>query len=507
MPIREIISGYDSPIILGLTPYTKTQITVGTLGSTDWPPFVDSDRLATYENYTALIENDAQAVFSSLQLAAEQATKIAIAVALPELLCNVWADSVWSDPPTIEFDRDPLTERWREIDEATNFSESLAWESVFGAAGWGTSVLYLRRDESRRDEFGTDVVIDEIDPAIFFPVLKAGSSREIESVTLAWEVDRAAPDEAPDLWQMREFHTIEDGQYVITTQERRTKSALSGEAFRLVSVERPEGVDFLPFVDMHAKRWRGRYWGVSEIARMMGLLDELDNTLSNIAEILEYHGKPMLQVPAAAIYGGTFVKGADRALGIRRSEDAGIARYITFDGMLNDQLAHLQSTLELIMLTAEVPRTYFGLGETAAAPSGVSLKLQLQNYLKKAARWQRTETSRLKRLVPMALKLDGRFDAAILNESTLKVTHGSPLPADDEQTVRIVQAAIMGGFLSKKTGVRSMKRLGYIADEDDEMAEIEDEKEASIAALPAPMRENIGGNSSTNPNGGDESPA
>ena len=513
MSVREIISSYDQPIILGLTPYSRTRVTISDAAVTpDWPPYIDSVRLSRYDEYTKLIENAAQDVFRSLQLSVEQKSKIAIAVAIPELLCNVWADAVWSDPPTLEFTSDEIKNRWDVVDRATNWSESLAWESVFGSAGWGTSVLYLRRDESRVAEFGTSVVIDEIDPAIYFPVLKPGSSREIDRVVLAWEEDRAAPDGTPEIWQIREFHYLDAGQYHIATQERRSSSGLSVHAFRTVKEEAPEGVDFLPFIDMHAKRWRGRYWGVSEISRIMSLLDELDNTVSNIAEILEYHGKPMLQVPASVIYGGTLTKGADKTLGIRRADEADIARYITFDGMIDSQLAHLDKTLELIMLTSEVPRTYFGLGTESAPPSGVSLKLQLQNYLKKAGRWQRNETARLNTLVPMALRLDGALGDSVAKAVVPEVRHGSPLPADDEQEVRIITAANAAGIMSKKSAVTVLKRLGYVDDVDDELDEIQSEKEDSIAALPAAFSGNFGGggqpaNSSTDPNAGEQPPA
>ena len=522
MARRELISSYDQPIILGLTPWNRTQITFNGVTDRDWPPYVDGDRLQRYDEYTALIENRPQDVFADLQPSSEQRSKVALALALPELLASVWADSVWSDPPTIELPTDAVQGQWDEIDQANDFTEIGAWESVFGAAGWGQSILYLRRDEERTDRFDTDVVIEEIRPEIFFPILKTGNARIIEAVVLAWEENRGDPDGRDDLWQVRERHELLDGQYVITLEERKTQSGLSTEPFRRVSTEEPAGVSFLPFVDLHAKRWRGRYWGVSELSRVMTLIDEIDNSLSNIAEVLEYHGKPMLQVPAsvmypgtvvgstaggAMVYGGSYlVKGADKTIGIRRPEEADIARYITFDGQLDPALQEIDRLVELALMTSEVPRSYFGLGpEVSAAPSGVSLKLQLQNYLKKAARWQRNESQRLRTLIPMALALQNGTDPTV--QPIPEIMHGSPLPADDEQQVRIVEAAVTAKLMSRESGVRVMKRLGYIDDVEDELAAIDQDREDSIAALPAPMRNPGFGNSSTDPNRGEEPPA
>ena len=483
MTITTISGSYSQPIIASLTPWQKSRLAFPT-ERRDWPPYLDADRLVRYEEYLALIETRHQDVLDALKLTAGQKDRISLAIGLPELLCNVWADSVWSDAPEIELPTDAEQNAWDLIDTANDWTEIGAWESVFAAAAFGHSILRLRRDEDRKDRFGTDVVIEEIDAGIYFPKLKPGSSRALDYVVLAWEEDRAEPGaERLDVWQVRETHTVENGQYRIVTQERRPRSSiLGGETdFRTVREEEPEGVDFLPFVELHAKRWRGRYWGVSELSRCMTLFDEIDGTLSNIAEILDYHGKPMLQVPASWIYGGVLTKGSDKVMGVRRPEDKDTARYITYDGQIDAALAELDKVIELVLLTSEVPRTYFGLGEQAATTSGTSLKLQLQNYVKKAGRWQRAETRRTRELVEAALRLDGiRQDAS----KPAQVTHGSPLPVDDEQEARIETSLYTAKLSSRKT---SITKLRMVEDVDEEIAEIEDEEEAAKPDLPTPI--------------------
>jgi hypothetical protein len=479
MTITAISGSYSQPIIASRTPWISARLGIVPDRLKGWPPAIDAERLTRYEEYLALIEARHQDVFEDLRLKPDQRSKIALAVGLPELLCNVWADSVWSDPPDFEFPSVAVANRWEAIDRANDWTEAGAWESVFAAAAFGHSIVRLFRNEERA-ALGSDVVIEEIDPAIFFPTLKPRSSRDIDYVTLAWEEDRAEPwSEKTDLWQIREFHRLEDGRYVITREERRPRSsAMGGETeFREVMREQTD-VDFLPFVDMHAKRWRGRYWGVSELTRATTLFDEVDNVVSNIAEILEYHGKPTLQVPASWIYGGVMAKGADKAYGVRRPEEADIARYITYEGMIDQQLASLDKVVELIMLTAEVPRTYFGLGDLGQAPSGTSLKLQLQNYVKKAGRWQAAETRRSRELVSMALRLDGQ---TVDLSKPIGVTHGSPLPVDDEQEARIEASLYAAGLSARATSIRKLRRVD---DVDEEVALIEDEEKPEPGALP-----------------------
>lgn len=467
-----ITVGYDRPLIAPLTPWQSARVGLPETPRRDWPPFVDSDRLAAYDQYLALIEDRPYDVFDRLNLSSSEKERLSLAVGLPELLCNVWADAVWSDPPTIEFPSQTLDDAWSRIDFANDWTESGAWESVFAAAAFGHSVVRLYRDESRSDRYGTDVVIEEIDPAIYFPVLKKGSAREIESVTLAWIENRAEPDaEKPDDWQIRELHTVENGAYTRVRQERRAATGFLGRTatFREVEREVVAGVDFLPFVDLHAKRWRGRFWGKSELDRSMTLFDEIDATLSNIAETLEYHGNPLLQVPASVLYQGTLTKGADKVIGIRRQEDTHIARYITYDGQLDAGLASLEKNIDLVMLTSEIPQNYFGRGEAAATQSGTSLKLQLQNFVKKAGRWQAAETKRFRDLSWMALRLEG---ISVDVTKPPEITHGSPLPVDEEQEARIETALVTAGLSSKETSIRKMRRVK--PDEvEDEIARIE----------------------------------
>lgn len=477
-PIRTLTLSYGSPIVAGITPYTLARNilpSVGSAQSKEWPPSLDGERLDLYRDFEALIENRPHDVstFENLRLSEGQETKIAIALALPELLCNVWADAVWGegDAITIEFKDDAMATKWEAVAKANDLP-TLGWESVFGAAFSGTSVFRIGRDERNLDSIGTEIRIEEISPSIYFPALRAGSAREVEAVALAWEEDRG--DDKVEVWQIKELHEVVRGQYVITKYER--KGTEGGSFHRVGEPKAPTGMNFLPFVDLHAKRWRGRFWGVSELSRNMSLFDEIDNTLSNIAEVLEYHGKPVLQVPASVLVGDKLFKGVDRAIGIRNPQEAEVARYITFDGLISDQLASLSKNLELALLVSEVPWTYFGVTE-GGADTGVAMRLRLQNYLKKAGRWNRAQDHALDRLTDMVGRIDDSAAGGKLTraERTIaEITHGSPLPADDEQEARIEQGLVEARLSSRKT---SITRLRRVKDVDEEIAEIDADTE------------------------------
>jgi hypothetical protein len=476
--IRQSVRG--APIVVGLTPYTLLGPIdfEGTL-RTDFPPDIDSDRLERYGEYLALIENRPFDVFSDLQLKGEQRSKIVIALALPELICNVWADSVWGDAPKIEWKSDAANDRWERFAQENDI-EQAGWESVFAAAFRGTSVLKLHRDENRAYE---QVRLDEIPASLFFPSLKPGSDREFESVVLAWEEDRANPgDTRVDLWQVRELHVLEGGRYVIHYEERKRGSTTKGGWRRVAEKGFSDtGLDFVPFVDLHGARWSGRYWGMSELARITSIIDEIDNRLSDIAEVLEYHGKPILQVPKSLLVGNTFLKGADRTVAISDPALADVTKYITYDAMPDSQIAALDKLVSLALLTCEIPSTYFGEGVEGGAPSGTALKLRLQNYLKKAARWQRRETQRLRTLGEYVMRIDG--DGVSSDQAReSKVTHGSPLPADDEQEARIENLLSGNAVLTSRE--TSITRLRRVEDVEEELAKIDGEQQATGAAAP-----------------------
>ena len=476
MALRQTVAG--APLVWGLTPYTMLPPTDldGLIEQPDWPPTIDAARLDTYADYEALVENRPWEVFEDLKLKGDQQSKIVLAMALPELVCNVWADSVWTDPSRLEFGSDQANARWETFSRENDLATA-GWESVFGAAMRGTSIWKLHVDEAEPVE---QIRLDEIVPNIFFPRLKKGSDRVLDSVTLAWEEDRSDPSaRRPDFWQVRELHIVQGGRYTITVQERRRPSKMNEEGgWRTLSTTVTR-IDFLPFLDLHGARWAGRYWGMSELARITSIVDEIDNRLSDIAEVLEYHGKPILQVPKALMRNQMLEIGADRAFGISDKDLADVARYITYDGKITEQLASLDKLLEVAFLTVEVPRTYFGLGVEGAAVSGTSLRLQLQNYLKKASRWQRREGARLRALGEFVMRIDG-MSQDVARDS--KVNDGSPLPADDEQEARIENLLTGNAVLSsRKTAIEKLRR---VEDVDEEIAQIEKEQSAASSGAP-----------------------
>lgn len=471
--------GYSSPIIMGLTPYTRTKYRSPSVLD-DWPPFVDSERLEALAAYEALIENRVWDVYESARLSTDQKTKVQIAIAMPELLCNVWADALYggeeADPVDFEFEQDNVRDRFDEIWRENGGFDVLGWEGVFGTAFSGTGVWKLRRayeGERRREE----VVIEEISPAIYFPRIRR-DGRTIESVTLAYEEQG----DGDKIMERLEDHYLEGDQYVIRyrTREQGKTDWLRWEGEGRAPEERPEGVDFLPFVDMHAKRWRGRYWGMSELHRQMSAFDEIDDRLSAIGEILDYHGAPLLVAPKSVMFGGVFYKGVDRMLGAGSREDAELVRYVTFDGMIDQQIAAIDKVIELMALTAEVPLPYFGITE-GATYSGSAIRLRLQNYLKKAARWARKDTERIRALSQMALRLSGEFGESDDLVPT-KVNYGDPLPADDFENSQIESTLVGAKLSARKT---SITRLRRVDDVDEEMKLIESETEADVTAAQA----------------------
>lgn len=458
---------YGSPIVMGLTPYTSTRI-LPPGSSQDWPPLVDSQRLERYEEYLALVENRPADIFSRLDLEPGQESTIVLAFALPELLLNVWADALYGEnSPDVSFEDDNVTDLWAQLWTDNGGDDVLGWEATFAAAMSGTSILKLHRDENE------GVKVEEIDPGIFFPRLKKGSSRELEAVTLAWEEDRGG-DGTADVYQVREDYTVENG-LLISKRERRRGATDWGAP----DETRAEDVDFLPFVDTHAKRWRGRYWGISELARNMSLFDEIDATLSNIAAVLEYHGKPILQVPRSWMFGGILSKGADRAYGVNRPEEADVARYIEFSGQVPAAIQHLDKLIQRAMLVSEVGETYFGMTE-GSADTGVALRLRLQNYMKKVGRWSRKDDARLNDLADKGLALLGVEEDA----RTPKINRGSPLPIDELQEAQITQGLTAARLMSRKTAIRRNRTVD--PDEiDEELAAIDDDAQTSPAGTGA----------------------
>jgi hypothetical protein len=446
-----IRGGYATPIVEALTPYTVAAYTSPDGGGA-WAPSREAGRLDRYAEYEALVENRPWEVFADLQLKPDQSAKVVIALALPELLCNVWADALYGEnSPDLIFANADAGDVWAAVWKASGGDDVAGWEAIFQAAELGTSVQEIVRDDDG------NVTIASVEPSIFFPRRSLRNPRLIVSVTIAFEEDRAAPEaDRRDVWQIRRTYDVgldarttapgRTKQLTITAAERR-KGGDSG--FTITEVLRPEGVEFLPFVDLHAKRWGRHYWGRSELARITSIYDEIDNVLGNVAEILEYHGSPLLQVPRSALQGGVLPKGATRTMGIARPEDADIARYITYDGQVSAQIAWLDSLIAKVLLVSEVQETYFGHTE-GNADSGVALRLRLQDYVKKAGRWARKDAARVEALADLVLRMADRSAYGSPEARALEYVSGSPLPVDEVQETARVQAMDAMGVLTRR---------------------------------------------------------
>jgi hypothetical protein len=484
MTIR-LRGSYSDPLVGALTPFTASGILPVPSGEArnDWPPTIDQQRLDTYEHYLALMENRPWDVFPDLGAVDPSSStdrRVAIAVALPELIANVWPDSVWNDPPDVEFASDAFADTWAAVWD-DNEGDTLMWESMLGAAFRGHSIIQVRRDESGRYEQATR--LEGITPSIYFPIVR---NREPVEVYLAWEEERDPYGRRSDRWQVREHHYIDGGDYVVDYTERKADGTKRWS--EAAPTERVPGMDVLPFVELHGARWDGRYWGISELSRIDGLVNEVDGRMSRISAVLDYHGDPLLQVPASAMPGGVLTRGVEKALGIRNPDEADIAKYITFDGALSDQFAQVDKAVEMAFLTCEVPPTYFGFAEGSSL-SGTALKLRLQNYLKKAGRWQRREASRLRRLGRVVAAVEGLAADDGLVDS---IQFGSPLPADDEQEARIEASLFGEGLTSRKLAIRRLRRVEP-EDLDAEVAAAEAEQAGGNAPVPgAPAPAGLG---------------
>ena len=474
-PLHSLRGSYDMPLVGAYTPFTALGILPVPDGERDdWPPGIDYERLQMYQHYLALIENRPWDVFPDITVASPDSStdrRLAVAVALPELIANVWPDSVWNDAPDIQFDNDAFAATWADV-WADNGGDGAAWESMFGAAFRGISVLQVRRDESGTYEQATR--IEELDPSVYFPIVQ---NRRAQQVFLAWEEDRDPYGRRPDIWQVMEVHSLAGADYSIEYRERR-KGRRGG--WRTTRTEQVPGLGVLPFVELHGARWAGRYWGVSELARIDSLVNEVDARVGRISAILDYHGDPLLQVPASAMPGGTLQRGADKALGIRNPDEADIARYITYEAMGDAQFKALDKAVEYAFLTCEVPPTYFGYAEGGSL-SGTALKLRLQNYLKKATRWQRREDRRLRTLAQVVAAVER---VAPEQATISQIEFGSPLPADDEQEARIETMLFGDGLTSRELAIRRLRRV-QPEDLDEEVAAAEADQAGGNAPVPA----------------------
>ena len=226
---------------------------------------------------------------------------------------------------------------------------------------------------------------------------------------------------------------------------------------------------FIPFVHIPNARPANQFWGVSDLKDLIPLNRELNERMSDMADIIRFHADPpvvfkgITEHTSLAVGPGTVwdvPEGAEVSLLEWRGQQPAVH-------------LHLERVLRALHDVAETPKTAFG--DAGRIQSGVALETELQSLIQKTLRKRAWWNAGLRRRNALALRMAELMGLGSFVPYRSKVIWAPLLPADLEADVRNNVALVEAGLRSRRT---AMDRLGEESPEE-EMARVEGEREVS----------------------------
>jgi len=327
-------------------------------------------------------------------------------------------------------------------------------------ASYCGDAVYKVRYDAVRDS----VVIEGVNPGLFFPKFADDQQSEIATATLAWLV----PDEESErrAWLRQEVHepglvrhelwelsALPDGEWAVG--EQRPLATL--ERYAAVPESAATGVEELLVVQVPNQQVaEDGLWGVSDYETVVPLQGELNNRATRLAATLDLHANPRMYGPKSLLdERGEFVADESEFLLVREGETP--PGYLVWDAQLEIVKAQLDDLRLDILRGAGISPESIGLGlRGGQAESGRAVRLrQLETTATVQAKGTLFDAA-LRQVLSVASKLHAAQvqdrsrvpDAVALEPGDITVVRADGPPRDDLEDAELGQRWIESGLLS-----------------------------------------------------------
>lgn len=308
---------------------------------------------------------------------------------------------------------------------------------------------------------GGSISILNIDPSRFFPIFASGDPTQLREVAVT---STLSPEEARERYGLQLAHPAE-------LLERWTADSLTIEVGSQTVWAGLNPYGLIPFVHIPNLAPPGSVFGLSELEDVIPLNRELDERLSDQADVIRYHADPPV------IFKGVR-EHSDLAVGpgtVWDVPDSAEIALLEWRGQPPAVQQHLDRVLRAMYDVGETPRSSFG--DTEQAFSGVALETQLQPIVQRTLRRRIVWEAGLQQLGRCTLLLAERFGwrgatPGDFAPYTVRVRWLPMLPRDDDAEANRYIALTAAGLRSHAS---AMEALG-VADPDAELARIRHER-------------------------------
>jgi len=309
-----------------------------------------------------------------------------------------------------------------------------------------------------------------LDPATFFPSWAGDDLGELRAVELRYALEAS---EAERLYGVA-------GRGLLRVVERWTPDELTvlvdGHEVR----RGPNPYQELPFVHIANLRPANSFWGVSDLRDVIPLNRELNERVSDQADLIRYHADPPVIFKGVDEHSDLAV-GPGTVWDIPADADV---KLLEWSGQPPAVQGHIELVLRALYEIAETPRTAFG--DSGRLLSGVALETELRPLLQKTLRKRVYWTAGLRRRNALVLRLAERFGLAepgSLAPYQSRIVWPPMLPQDHAREVQEAIALVNAGLRSART---AMNELGVEHPEEELARVVADRALLGASRLPRP---------------------
>lgn len=456
-------------------------------------------RINRYRENKRLFKGEHFDVFEKVQnrLSGKSRDLVYVSVNLPGIICKKSADFMFGETPGYSAGKEddaPEQQALERMVSANNLNIK-TYQSALGNAYRGDSFFKIRWGQKyggvvdkKFDPFR--VIIENQNAEYVFPETSPGDNTEILVYHIAYpvKVDGAENEYILNVeshypgvihytkWRMNPLITTVEGD----VEQWKIYAEIEG-----ARREVPTGIPFPLVVHIPNYATDDDWEGLDDITEHKPIFDEINNRLTQIANILDKHSDPAIAVPAGTLGedengNPTFHVGRDKVFEIMGKDDV-IPQYLTWNGQLQAAFEELKKLVEYLLICAEIPAVALGSGDSGTSgSSGLSIKFRMNSLLAKINRKRQFYDKGIKEVFIIAQLLEQTRSASKpgyeIFEPIIKFKDGLP---DDEAEQANIMAIRTGGkaTISVKTALMVMDNLTEQQAEQ-ELERIEEEEKA-----------------------------
>ncbi|HEY7061898.1 MAG TPA: phage portal protein [Chloroflexota bacterium] len=213
----------------------------------------------------------------------------------------------------------------------------------------------------------------------------------------------------------------------------------------------PYGV--IPFVHVPNLPGPNEFWGRSDLADVVALNRELNERMSDQADVIRYHADPPVVFRGVEDHDAITV-GPGSVWDLPRDADV---KLLEWQGQSVAIQEHINQVLRALYETAETPRTAFG--DSGRLLSGVALETELRPLIQKTLRKRIVWGAALRRRARLIWQVAERMELAAPSSFAglrPRIVWPSMMPQDDAQEVRNNVALVAAGLRSRQTALDAL---------------------------------------------------